>query len=104
MAEDEVAAEAIAERHRPLEVDAIAFGKLAERRPLERLGADVGGHFPAAQSDHRQTDPVHCNTVPARQVVELRLHRQAHTLWHGLDRGYSSDVFDQAGEHGVCIA
>ena len=99
-----MAAEAVAEGHRPLEVDAIAFLERREGRSLERFRADIGGHFSTAQADDREANAIDSHAVAVRQIVELRLHGQAHALRDGLHRRDCPHVFDQARKHGGCIA
>src|SRR5207248_1139717 len=58
VAGDQVAAQAIAEAHRALEVDLRARFVLAERGALERLGAGLDGDAAALGGGHGEADAV----------------------------------------------
>src|SRR4051812_3274756 len=99
VAEHEVPAKPIAERHRPLEVHRVAFLPLSKRRSGDRFRAHVRRETAFGGSDGRQTYAVDGDAGALRQPRKPGLDRQPHTMWHPFDPGDGADVLDEAGEH-----
>src|SRR5581483_768750 len=103
VAGDQVAAEAIAEAHRPLEVHRRAGLQLTERGALERLRAGLDGDAAALGRGHGQAHAVDGQRRAERlQLVEqARGQRQAPALprRERVDLLDAADVLDESREH-----
>ena len=70
VAQHEVPAEPIAERHRPLEVDDVSRHEATDHRAGERLAADVGRPPPVAEVDDGEAAAVDGDRGADRGIVE----------------------------------
>ncbi len=98
---DDVTAHAVARAQRPLQIDEAAGGQLAQTRPPQGLGHEVGGEGVGADLDDRQTAPVDADGVAQAHVLGDGgcLDRQPGAVLDGLEPDDASELLDDSGEH-----
>src|ERR1700730_8054197 len=102
----EVAAEPVGQPQRPLEVDGVAGGELAERRAAQCLDDVVGGPPPVADVHRREAAPVDGDRRAERRVLEhgRRVDLDARPVGVRDDRAYPAQLLDDPREHQAAIS
>ena len=98
---DDVTAHAVARAQRPLQIDEAAGGQLAQTRPPQGLGHEVGGEGVGADLDDRQTAPVDTDGIPASGPLDDQggVDRQPGRVLGALDALDVSELLNDSGEH-----
>ena len=98
--EDKMAAEAVREAERPLQVHARPGPQGAQRRPAQRLRAGLHPEAVRRALHHREAGPVNGNGLAEREVA--RAERGAHPQVRGVAGEHAlhgADVLDEPGKH-----
>src|SRR6185295_2741768 len=96
-----VAAEPVAQPERSLEVHALAWSELSERRPAERLGRHLDGAAPPAEGRHGETRAVDGYALADREGRKRTgaFERHPRTAALRVDPVHPGRRFDDAREH-----
>src|SRR5438477_8152023 len=100
--EDEMAAQAVGEAERALEVDALPGSQRAERRPAHALRRHVDDEGRAADARHGHAGPAHGDALADPEAAWPAANREPRAATRRRSQGRDlADALDDAAEHGL---